>query len=120
MRRSLIGTNSNYDSIYYHLLQKRKGIEKNRRLKELRGLKICVSRTRMIDSSSYFTKKKKQKEQKYLIAISKNPTQLSHEKEFQCISTITENVLQLQSPCPLSVHQSSKIAAITSFFQFPV
>lgn len=118
MRRSLIGTNSNYDSIYYHLLQKRKGIEKNRRLKELRGLKICVSRTRMIDSSSSFTKKKKQKEQKYL--ISKNPTQLSHEKEFQCISTITENVLQLQSPCPLSVHQSSKIAAITSFFQFPV
>lgn len=28
----------------------------------------------------------------------KNPSQLSHEKEFQCISTITENVLQLQSP----------------------
>lgn len=43
-----------------------------------------------------------------------------YEKEFQCISTIAENVLQLQSPCPLSVHQSSKIAAITSFFQFPV
>lgn len=61
MRRSLIGTNSNYDSIYYHLLQKRKGIEKNKRLKELRGLKICVSRTRMIDSSSSFTKKKKAK-----------------------------------------------------------
>lgn len=84
-------------STYYCLFQKKER-NKNRWSKKLRGLKTCVSKMKMIDSSSSFIKIKLKNKEKYLDIKVKNPSQLSHEKEFQCINTITENVLQLQSP----------------------
>lgn len=87
-------------STYYCLFQKKER-NKNRWSKKLRGLKTCVSKMKMIDSSSSFIKIKLKNKEKYLDIKVKNPSQLSHEKEFQCINTITENVLQLQSPRPL-------------------
>lgn len=68
------------------------------RIKRIKNL--CV-KNKMIDSSSSFIKIKLKNKEKYLDIKVKNPSQLSHEKEFQCINTITENVLQLQSPRPL-------------------
>lgn len=65
------------------------------RIKRIKNL--CV-KNKMIDSSSSFIKIKLKNKEKYLDIKVKNPSQLSHEKKFQCISTITENVLQLQSP----------------------